>query len=118
MAARAGGHSVTAPARDRVRRANSTLRMAISSYEAFKARTVSIANGSVVPDTQAPVLWFPSVQAFATLLSEATLADIALFAQRAGAITALRRDNLCRYNLLRRPGRCIAWKTMTLTVCG
>ena len=116
MAARAGGRSLTAPARHRVRRANSTLRMAIISYEAFKARTVGIANGTIAPDMQAPVLWFPSVQAFATLLSETTLAEIALFAQKPGAVTAPRRENLCRYNLLRRQGRCIAWKTMTLAI--
>jgi len=95
-------------------RRSSTLRMAILDYESFKVRTVGIADGSVAHDPQAPVLWFPSTEAFATVLSANTLALLVSFTREANPLNAANRDRLCRYNLLRhRQGRS-GWKSLTL----
>ena len=97
-------------------RRGSTLRMAILDYERFKARTVGIASGSIADDPQAPVLWFPSTEAFATLLSAETLALLADFAAGTDAMSAAVRDRLCRHNLIRHPQRRSCWKALTLEV--
>jgi hypothetical protein len=47
----------------------STLRVAITSYEEMKARTLAIARGQLKPGPQDPKVWFTSTESMARVLS-------------------------------------------------
>lgn len=46
-----------------------TLRVGIASYEEMKARTLAIARGGLKPSKSDPMVWFPSTESFAKVLS-------------------------------------------------
>ena len=47
-----------------------TLKVGIASYETMKKRTMAIAKGEYKPKKGEPKVWFPSLEAFAGILSE------------------------------------------------
>jgi len=47
-----------------------TLKIGIANYEAMKKRTMAIARGEYKPKRGEPKVWFPSLEAFAGILSE------------------------------------------------
>ncbi|MDP6688707.1 MAG: transcriptional regulator [Alphaproteobacteria bacterium] len=47
-----------------------TLKIGIASYETMKKRTMAIARGEYKPKRGEPKVWFPSLEAFAGILSE------------------------------------------------
>lgn len=47
-----------------------TLKVGIASYEDMKKRTMAIARGEYKPKRGEPKVWFPSLEAFAGVLSE------------------------------------------------
>ena len=47
-----------------------TLKVGIASYETMKKRTLAIARGEYKPKRGEPKVWFPSLEAFAGVLSE------------------------------------------------
>lgn len=47
-----------------------TLRVGIASYVDFKERTLAIARGELKPATDAPKVWFTSMESFAKILSD------------------------------------------------
>jgi len=58
-----------------------TMRIGIAGYEAFKARTMAIARGELVPGADDPKVWFTSTESFAKVLSEKNRALLATIAE-------------------------------------
>lgn len=54
-----------------------TMKIGIASHEEFKARTMAIARGEVVPRADEPKVWFPSTESFARVLSQRNRALLA-----------------------------------------
>ena len=48
------------------------LRVGIASHAEFKARTMAIARGELVPAPGDPMLWFPSMESLSRVLSDRT----------------------------------------------
>ncbi|MDP1815221.1 MAG: hypothetical protein Q8K92_12300, partial [Leadbetterella sp.] len=46
-----------------------TLTIGIASFNAYKARTLSIARGEYKPGKDEPKIWFSSIESFAQILS-------------------------------------------------
>lgn len=58
-----------------------SLRVGIASYAEFKARTMAIARGEVVPSPGDPTLWFPSMESLSRVLSDRNRALLGMIAQ-------------------------------------
>ncbi len=58
-----------------------TMRIGIASHEEFKARTMAIARGEVVPGADEPKVWFPSTESFARVLSQRNRTLLAVIAE-------------------------------------
>ncbi len=58
-----------------------TMKIGIAGYESFKARTMAIARGELVPGPNDPKVWFPSTESFAKVLSEKNRALLATIAE-------------------------------------
>jgi predicted transcriptional regulator len=58
-----------------------TLHVGIASYDAFKKRTMAIANGRVVPGADEPKVWFTSIESFAKVLSDRNRELLAIIAE-------------------------------------
>lgn len=59
-----------------------TLKIGISSYEEFKARTLRIARGELKPRADDPKIWFPSLESLAKVLSEPNRELLAIIDER------------------------------------
>ena len=57
------------------------LRVGIAGYAEFKARTMAIARGELVPAPGDPTLWFPSMESLSRVLSDRNRALLAIIAQ-------------------------------------
>jgi predicted transcriptional regulator len=57
------------------------LRVGIASHAEFKARTMAIARGELVPAPGDPTLWFPSMESLSRILSDRNRALLAMIAQ-------------------------------------
>ncbi len=67
-----------------------TLQIGIASYDQMKAHTLAIARGEYKPAREEPIVWFPSVESFAKVLSrrnQELLASIAR--ENPGSLTEL-----------------------------
>ena len=58
-----------------------TLKIGIASYDRMKARTVAIARGEHTPARGEPMVWFPSIESFAKVLSQRNRELLAMIAR-------------------------------------
>ena len=58
-----------------------TLKVGIASYDRMKARTVAIARGEHTPARGEPMVWFPSIESFAKVLSQRNRELLAMIAR-------------------------------------
>ena len=65
----------------KVEKAGTTKKIGFASYEEFKARTMAITRGEVVPGADEPKVWFPSTESFARVLSRKNRALLATIAE-------------------------------------
>lgn len=67
-----------------------TLHVGIASYDAFKKRTLAIANGDFTPAADEPKVWFTSIESFAKVLSNRNRELLAIIAEtKPGSLTEL-----------------------------
>lgn len=92
-----------------------TLKIGITSYESFKARTLAIARGELKPSADDPKVWFTSIESFAKVLSDGNRELLKIIAESApcsleelARLSGRRKSNLSRtlktmegYGLLR-----------------
>ncbi len=80
-----------------------TIKIGIASLEAYKARTLAIARGELMPSKDDPKIWFRSTESFARVLTEKNRALLATIShaqpsslEELGELTGRAPSNLSR----------------------